>query len=166
LGSTGTTTYIQHHLNQIHSDKLQVSHWEFTALILQWWSSETIIKDFEKLPLIATLLHTMQNQAQAPREGQGAATGAASITVEKHKANSLSQYGTFEDKPSQNIARWLEKADNYRTSHMIESLEMGSIIIHCIRGEPARKVRRMLDVPGATYINPDYTLTPHDGRWR
>ena len=39
---------------------------------------------------------------------------------------------------------------------MIESLEMGSIIIHCIRGDPARKIRRMLDVPGVNYINSDH----------
>jgi hypothetical protein len=98
----------------------------------------------------------MENQAQALRQGQGTATGAASITVEKHKINFMTQYGTFEDKPSQNIARWLAKADLYRTAHMIESLEMRSIIIHCIKGEPARKIRRMLDVPGNTYANADH----------
>jgi hypothetical protein len=98
----------------------------------------------------------MENQAHALRQGQGTASGAASITVEKHKINFLTQYGTFEDKPSQNIARWLGKADTYRTAHMIESLEMGSIIIHCIKGEPARKVRRMLDVPGVSYVHANY----------
>jgi hypothetical protein len=98
----------------------------------------------------------MENVAQAIRQGQGAAAGAASITVEKHKNNFLTQYGTFEDKDSQNITRWLGKADIYQAAHMIESLEMGSIIIHCIKGDPARKVRRMLDVPGVNYINSDH----------
>ena len=49
----------------------------------------------------------MENVAQAIRKGQGAATGAASITVEKHKNNFMTQHGIFEDKPSQNITRWL-----------------------------------------------------------
>jgi hypothetical protein len=98
----------------------------------------------------------MENVAQAIRQGQGAAAGAASITVEKHKNNFLTQYGTFEDKDSQNITRWLGKADVYQAAHMIESLEMGSIVIHCIRGDPARKVRRMLDVPGLNYVHSDH----------
>ena len=98
----------------------------------------------------------MENVAQAIRQGQGAASGAASITVEKHKNNFFTQHGTFEDKPSQNITRWLEKADIYKAAHMIESLDMASIIIHCIKGEPAIKVRRMLDVPGNNYIHADY----------
>ena len=33
----------------------------------------------------------------------------AAITVEKHKHNFRTQYGTFSDKPSENITRWLEK---------------------------------------------------------
>ena len=84
------------------------------------------------------------------------ATGAHTITVEKHKNNFISQYGTFEDKESQNVARWLNKADHYQEAHMIQSLEMGSIVIHCIKGEPERKVRRMLDVPGANYVNANH----------
>ena len=98
----------------------------------------------------------MDNVAQAIRQGQGAATGAASITVEKHKNNFNTQHGTFEDKPSQNITRWVEKADIYKVSQMIESLEMASIVIHCIKGEPAIKVRRMLDVPGNNYTHADH----------
>jgi hypothetical protein len=98
----------------------------------------------------------MENVAQAIRQGEGAATGAAAITVEKHKNNFMTQHGTFEDKPAQNITRWLEKADIYKGAHMIQSLEMASIIIHCIKGEPAIKVRRMLDVPGNNYINADH----------
>ena len=92
---------------------------------------------------------------QAIRAGDPA-SGAHTITVEKHKNNFRTQYGTFEDKDSQNIARWLTKADNYQNAHMIQSLEMGSILIHCIRGEPERKVRRMLDVPGDNYINANH----------
>ena len=98
----------------------------------------------------------MENVAQAIRQGEGAATGAAAITVEKHKNNFMAQHGTFEDKPAQNITRWLEKADIYKRSHMIHSLEMASIIIHCVKGEPAIKVRRMLDVPGNNYIHADH----------
>ena len=98
----------------------------------------------------------MDAVANMVQQGQAAASGATQITVEKHKINFLSQYGTFEDKPSQNIVRWLRKADKYKNSHMIPSLEMGSIIIHCIRGEPAVKVKRMLDVPGLNYINADH----------
>ena len=90
----------------------------------------------------------MDAVANMVQQGQAAASGATQITVEKHKINFLAQYGTFEDKPSQNIVRWLRKADKYQNSHMIPSLEMGSIIIHCIRGEPAIKVKRMLDQRG------------------
>ena len=98
----------------------------------------------------------MENVAQAIRQGEGAASGAAAIIVEKHKNNFMAQHGTFEDKPAQNITRWLEKADTYKRSHMIHSLEMASILIHCIKGEPAVKVRRMLDVPGINYIHADH----------
>ena len=98
----------------------------------------------------------MDAVANMVQQGQAAASGATQITVEKHKINFLAQYGTFEDKPSQNIVRWLRKADKYKNSHMIPSLEMGSIIIHCIRGEPAVKVKRMLDVPGLNYVNADH----------
>ena len=50
----------------------------------------------------------------------------------------------------------MEKADIYKVSQMIESLEMASIVIHCIKGEPAIKVRRMLDVPGNNYTHADH----------
>ena len=95
----------------------------------------------------------MDAVANMVQQGQAAASGATQITLEKHKINFLTQYGTFEDKPSQNIVRWLRKADKYKNTHMIPSLEMGSIVIHCIRGEPAIKVKRMLDVPGLNYVN-------------
>ena len=85
------------------------------------------------------------------REGDTAATGPATIVVEKHKDNFLALAGSFSDKHSENIARWIEKADSYQAAHMIKSLEMASIVIYCIRGEPAIKVRRMLDVPGESY---------------
>jgi hypothetical protein len=98
----------------------------------------------------------MDNVASAIRPGEPAASGAASITVEKHKNNFMTLHGTFEDKQSQNIVRWLAKAQKYKNAHMIPSLEMASIVIHCIRGEPAIKVRRMLDVPGENYINADH----------
>ena len=86
-------------------------------------------------------------------EGQAAAPGPVQITVEKHKSNFMLQYGTFEDKTSQNIVRYLKKATKYKNAHMIPSLEMASIVIHCIRGEPAVKVKRMLDVPHPNYLN-------------
>ena len=98
----------------------------------------------------------MDQALPAIRQGEPAASGAASITVEKHKNNFMAQYGTFEDKPSQNIVRWLIKAQKYMEAHMIPSLEMAQIVIFCIRGEPAIKVRRMLDVPGENYINSDH----------
>ena len=41
--------------------------------------------------------------------GKEAASGPAAITVEKQKHNFRTQYGTFSDKPSENITRWLEK---------------------------------------------------------
>ena len=91
-----------------------------------------------------------------PREGQMAPVGAVQLTVERHKNNFMSQYGTFEDKSSQNVTRWLAKALKYKNSHMIPSLEMASIVIHCIRGEPAIKIKRMLDVPGVNYVHSDH----------
>ena len=75
---------------------------------------------------------------------------------EKHKNNVHTQYGTFEDKAAQNIVRWLRKADKYQNAHMVPSLEMAAIVTHCIRGEPAIKVKRWLDVPGVTHINADH----------
>ena len=80
-----------------------------------------------------------------------APSGPAAITVEKHKHNFRAQHGSFSDKPSENITRWLEKAEIYQEAHMIPSLEMASIVIHCIKGEAAVKVQRMLDVPGTEY---------------
>ena len=71
--------------------------------------------------------------------------------VEKHKDNFLALHGPFSDKPSENIIRWIEKADAYQQAHIIKSLEMASIVIYCIRGEPAIKIRCMLDVPGTKY---------------
>ena len=97
----------------------------------------------------------MDAVANLVQQGQPTASGS-SITVEKHKTNFERQYGTFEDKTSQNIVRWLRKADKYQNAHMIPSLEMAAIIIHCIRGEPAIKVKRWLDVPGANYVHADH----------
>ena len=110
---------------------------------------------------------------QAPTDSK--ALGPETITVERHKTNFVSLHSTFEDKPSQNITRWLFHADAYCLAHMIPSLEMGSIIIHSVRGEPARKIRRMLDVPGTTYENANHyceqpqqdAVTNHIGlKWR
>ena len=98
----------------------------------------------------------MEAVAQGIRQGEAAASGAAAITVEKHKSNFRAQHGTFSDKPSQNVTRWLQKAQDYRDAHMIQSLEMGSIVIHCIKGEVAVKVRRMLEVPGTHFIHADH----------
>ena len=98
----------------------------------------------------------MDAVANMVQQGQPAASGATSITVEKHKVNFQTQYGTFEDKPSQNIVRWLRKADKYQNAHMVPSLEMASIITHCIREEPAIKVKRWLDVPGENYTHSDH----------
>ena len=97
----------------------------------------------------------MDAVANMVQQGQPTASGT-SIGVEKHKINFERQYGTFEDKMSQNIVRWLRKADKYQNAHMIPSLEMAAIIIHCIRGEPAIKVKRWLDVPGLNYIHADH----------
>ena len=85
------------------------------------------------------------------REGESAPTGPSTIVLEKHKDNFLAFHGPFSDKPSENIIRWIDKADAYKQAHMIKLLEMASIVIYCIRGEPAIKVRRMLDVPGTKY---------------
>ena len=89
-------------------------------------------------------------------KGQEAASGPVTITVETHKKNFRKQYGTFSDKPSENITRWLEKAEIYQKAHMIPSLEMASVVCHCITGEPATKVQRMLDAPGVDYVNSDH----------
>lgn len=89
-------------------------------------------------------------------KGQEAASGPVAITVEKHKVDFKNQYGTFSDKPSENITRWLEKAEIYQKAHMIPSLEMASVVVHCITGEPFIKVQRMLDVPGEDYPNSDH----------
>ena len=95
----------------------------------------------------------------SPKEwvkGQEAASGPVAITVEKHKIDFKNQYGTFSDKPSENITRWLDKAEIYQKAHMIPSLEMASIVIHCLKGEPFIKAQRMLDVPGEDYPNSDH----------
>ena len=83
--------------------------------------------------------------------GKEAPSGPATTTVEKHKNNFRTQYGTFSDKPSENITRWLEKAEAYQEAHMIPSLEMASIVIHSIKGEAQIKVQRMLEVQGDDY---------------
>ena len=91
-------------------------------------------------------------------KGQEAASGPVAITVEKHKIDFKNQYGTFSDKPSENITRWLEKAEIYMKAHMIPSLEMASVVCHCITGEPLTKVQRMLDAPGEDYVNSDHFI--------
>ena len=98
----------------------------------------------------------MDAVANMVQQGQPAASGSTLITVEKHKVNFQTQYGTFDDKSSQNIIRWLRKADKYQNAHMIPSLEMASIITHCIGGEPAIKVKRWLDVPGVSHVHSDH----------
>lgn len=95
------------------------------------------------------------NQNQAAPAAR-AASGPETITVEKHKVNFLALHGPFENKDSQNISRWIKHADDYQKSHMIPSLEMALIVVHCIRGEPARKIRRILDVPGTAYVNSNH----------
>ena len=95
-------------------------------------------------------------QVHLMQKGDNLPTGLASITVEKHKQNFLLQHGTFEDKPQQNISKWLAKATKYQEAHMIQSLEMGAIVVHCIKGEPKTKVRRMLDVSGTKYPHADH----------
>jgi hypothetical protein len=94
-------------------------------------------------------MDTLSNGKEAP-------SGPATITVEKHKDNFRTQYGTFSDKPSENITRWLEKAEAYQDAHMIPSLEMASIVIHSIKGEPQIKVQRMLEVGGDDYIHANH----------
>ena len=88
--------------------------------------------------------------------GKEQAPGAAAITVEKHKIDFKAQYGTFSDKPSENITRYMEKAEKYQKAHMIPSLEMASVVISCIKGEPATKIQRMLTAPGEDYENADH----------
>jgi hypothetical protein len=90
------------------------------------------------------------------KPGQEAPPGVAAIMVEKHKADFKRQYGVFKDKPSDNITRWLGKGTKYQEAHMIPSLEMASIIISCIEGEPAIKVTRMLEAPDEDYPNADH----------
>ena len=97
-----------------------------------------------------------KQQNRQLREGDSAPTGPSTIIIEKHKENFLALHGTFSDKASENIDRWIEKAVAYQDLHMIKSLEMASIVIFCIRGEPAIKVRRMLDVPGTKYIHSNH----------
>ena len=99
---------------------------------------------------------TTEQQNRQLREGDSAPTGPSTIIIEKHKENFLALHGTFSDKASENIDRWIEKAVAYQDLHMIKSLEMASIVIFCIRGEPAIKVRRMLDVPGTKYIHSNH----------
>ena len=94
-------------------------------------------------------MDTLSNGKEAP-------SGPATITVEKHKDNFRTQYGTFSDKPSENITRWLDKAEAYQDAHMIPSLEMASIVIHSIKGEPQIKVQRMLEVGGDDYIHANH----------
>ena len=88
------------------------------------------------------------NQAPAAR----VPTSAETIAVERHKKNFRDLHGVFEDKDSDNI----EQSDNYQTGHMIPSREMAQIMTHNILGEPHRKVRRMLDIPGDAYPNADH----------
>ena len=91
-----------------------------------------------------------------PKPGEASASGPSTIIVEKHKANFMQLHGTFSDRPSENIQRWIDKADTYRKNHMIRSLEMACIISHCIRGEPAIKLKRMTDVESESYVNADH----------
>ena len=99
-------------------------------------------------------MSTLENRQM--REGDSAPTGPSTTIVEKHKENFLHLHGSFSDKPSENIDRWIEKADEYQEAHMIKSLEMATIVACCIRGEPAIKIRRMLDVPGTKYKNSNH----------
>ena len=82
--------------------------------------------------------------------------GLSSITVEKHKHNFQLQHGTFEDKPQQNISKWLQKASKYQDAHMIPSLEMAAVVGFSIKGEPLTKIRRMLEIPETKYKNADH----------
>ena len=98
----------------------------------------------------------MEAVAQGIKQGDAAASGAAAIQVEKHKDNFREQHGTFSDKPSQNITRYLQKAQDYKDAHMINSLEMGQIVIFCIKGEAATKIQRWLEVPDTEFIHADH----------
>ena len=89
-------------------------------------------------------------------KGDKLPAGLSSITVEKHKHNFQLQHGTFEDKPQQNISKWLEKASKYQDAHMIPSLEMAAIVGFSIKGEPLIKIRRMLEIPGTKYKHADH----------
>ena len=71
---------------------------------------------------------TTEQQNRQLREGDSAPTGPSTIIIEKHKENFLALHGTFSDKASENIDRWIEKAVAYQELHMIKSLEMASIL--------------------------------------
>ena len=90
------------------------------------------------------------------KPGMASPSGPSTIIVEKHKSNFMQLHGTFSNKPSENIERWIEKADSYRKNHMIPSLEMACVITHCIKGEPSIKVKRMQDVESETYVHADH----------
>ena len=91
-----------------------------------------------------------------PKPGMASPSGPSSIIVEKHKSNFMELHGTFSNKPSENIERWIEKADTYKKNHMIPSLEMACVITHCIKGEPSIKVKRMQDVESEIYVHADH----------
>ena len=103
-------------------------------------------------------MSTLENRQM--REGDSAPTGPSTTIVDKHKENFLRLHGSFSDKHSENIDRWIEKADEYQEAHMIKSLEMATIVACCIRGEPAIKIRRMLDVPGTNYKHSNHYSQP------
>ena len=64
--------------------------------------------------------------------GKEAASGPAAITVEKHKHNFRTQYGTFSDKPSENITRWLEKAEAYQEASTHDPIIRNGIYSHTL----------------------------------
>ena len=49
-----------------------------------------------------------------PKPGEASASGPSTIIMEKHKTNFMQLQETFSDKPSENIERWIDKADTYK----------------------------------------------------
>ena len=78
------------------------------------------------------------------------------FTMNKHKENFRALHGTFSDKSSQDIRRWMHHAQQYMDDYNIPSLEMASIVIHSLHGKPLSMVRRMLQVPGTSHRHSDH----------
>ena len=57
-------------------------------------------------------------------------------SVEKLAKTFKNLYGTFSDLEGENIVLFARNADEFMRQSLIPSLEMGMIIITCLKGEP------------------------------